>query len=149
MLDRGADVNAAATLSEAGVGGQTPIFHAGTQRDDAGLPIVGLLLKRGADLSLRTKLPGHYERPDEIVECTPLRYALLPFRAEEQMPYKPRPHEATLQPRTAPVQLGLLPERELSRRTTQIDFFDRVAIGIDSRSLELLIALFYLDRNTD
>jgi len=23
------------------------------------------------------KLPGHYERPREIVECTPLGYALL------------------------------------------------------------------------
>jgi hypothetical protein len=23
------------------------------------------------------KLPGHYERPGEVVECTPLRYALL------------------------------------------------------------------------
>jgi hypothetical protein len=22
------------------------------------------------------KLPGHYERPDEVVECTPLGYAL-------------------------------------------------------------------------
>ncbi|HEX9255503.1 MAG TPA: hypothetical protein VF938_08150 [Candidatus Angelobacter sp.] len=26
---------------------------------------------------MRAKLPGHYERPDEIVECTPLGYALL------------------------------------------------------------------------
>jgi ankyrin repeat protein len=32
LLDRGADVNAAATLNDAGVGGQTPIFHAATQR---------------------------------------------------------------------------------------------------------------------
>jgi hypothetical protein len=34
------------------------------------------LVERGADLRLRVKLPGHYERPDEIVECTPLAYAL-------------------------------------------------------------------------
>ena len=77
LLDRGADVNAPATLNEARVGGQTPIFHAATQREDAGLPIVRLLVERGADLSLRAKLPGHYERPHEIVECTPRAYALL------------------------------------------------------------------------
>jgi hypothetical protein len=35
-----------------------------------------LLLEHGADLSLRVKLPGHYERLDEVVECTPLGYAL-------------------------------------------------------------------------
>ena len=77
LLDNGADVNAPATLNEDGIGGQTPIFHAATQREDAGLPIVRLLVERGADLSLRAKLPGHYEHPGEIVECTPLGYALL------------------------------------------------------------------------
>jgi hypothetical protein len=34
------------------------------------------LVERGADLSVRVKLPGHYERPGEIVECTPLGYAM-------------------------------------------------------------------------
>jgi len=77
LLDRGADVNAAAMLDEAGVGGQTPIFHAATQREDAGLPLVKLLVERGADLTVRAKLPGHYEAPGEVVECTPLDYALL------------------------------------------------------------------------
>jgi hypothetical protein len=41
------------------------------------LPVTRLLLDRGADLSIRVKLPGHYERPGEIVECTPLSYAML------------------------------------------------------------------------
>lgn len=77
LLDRGADVNARAELHDEGVGGQTPIFHAATQREDAGLPIVRLLVDRGADLSVRAKLPGYYERPGEIVDCTPLEYALL------------------------------------------------------------------------
>ena len=77
LLDRGADVNAAATLDETGVGGQTPIFHAATQREDAGLPLVQLLVERGADLTVRARLPGHYEVPGEVVECTPLDYALL------------------------------------------------------------------------
>ena len=77
LLDRGADVNARATINDAGVGGQTAIFHAATQFDDAGLPVTQLLVERGADLTLRAKLPGDYERPGEIVECTALGYALL------------------------------------------------------------------------
>ena len=76
LLDRGADVNARATVDEAGVGGHTPIFHAVTQLDDGGLPVTQLLVERGADLAVRVKLPGDYERPGEIVECTPLGYAL-------------------------------------------------------------------------
>jgi hypothetical protein len=39
------------------------------------------LVERGADLGVRAKLPGHYERPDEVVECTPLGYALR-FQSE-------------------------------------------------------------------
>lgn len=76
LLDRGADVNARATVDEADVGGQTAIFHAVTQFGNHGLPVAQLLVERGADLSVRAKLPGHYERPDEVVECTPLGYAL-------------------------------------------------------------------------
>jgi len=70
LLDRGVDVNARAIP-----GGQTPVFHAATQNGDYGLPVVRLLVERGADLSVRAKLPGHYERPKELVECTPLEYA--------------------------------------------------------------------------
>ena len=76
LLDRGADVNARAAVDQTGIGGQTPIFHAATQFGDWGLPVAELLLDRGADLTIRVKLPGHYERPDELVECTPLGYAL-------------------------------------------------------------------------
>lgn len=77
LLERGADVNARAEVDEAGVGGQTPIFHAVTQFFDWGLPVAQLLVERGADLSVRAKLPGHYERPGEVVECTPPGYAKL------------------------------------------------------------------------
>jgi hypothetical protein len=77
LLDRGADVNACATVDESGVGGQTPIFHAVTQFYDYGLPVAQFLVESGADLSVRAKLPAHYERQDETVECTPLGYALL------------------------------------------------------------------------
>jgi ankyrin repeat protein len=77
LLDRGADVNARTAVDADGVGGQTAIFHAATQFDDGGLPVAQLLVERGADLTVRVKLPGDYERPGEIVECTPLGYALL------------------------------------------------------------------------
>ena len=77
LLDRGADVNARATVDDAGVGGHTAIFHAVTQFDDRGLPVTQLLVERGADLTVRAKLPGDYERPGEIVKCTALGYALL------------------------------------------------------------------------
>ena len=75
LLDRGADVNARATIDEAGVGGHTAIFHAVTQFDDRGLAVAQRLIERGADLAIRATLPGDYERPGEIVECTPLGYA--------------------------------------------------------------------------
>ena len=77
LLDHGADVKARAAMDESGVGGQTAIFHAVTQFDDYGLPVVQLLIDRGADLTMRVRLPGDYDRPGEIVECTPLGYALL------------------------------------------------------------------------
>ena len=73
----GADINARAEVDEAGVGGQTPIFHAVSQFQDFGLTITKYLVESGADLSIRARLPGHYERPDEFVECTPLGYARL------------------------------------------------------------------------
>ncbi|HBY60545.1 MAG TPA: hypothetical protein DEH78_12040 [Solibacterales bacterium] len=69
LLDRGADVNALAVT-------QTPIFHAVTQYRDHGIEIAKLLIDRGANLAVRTLLPGHYDRPGETVECTPLGYAL-------------------------------------------------------------------------
>jgi ankyrin repeat protein len=76
LLQRGADVNARATVDESGIGGQTPIFHAATQFFDGGLPMTQFLIERGADLSVSVKLSGHYERPGEVVECTPLGYAM-------------------------------------------------------------------------
>jgi hypothetical protein len=77
LMESGADVNARAEIDADGVGGQTPIFHAASQFFDYGLAIVELLVERGADLSIRAKLPGHYEREDEFVECTPVEYAKL------------------------------------------------------------------------
>jgi ankyrin repeat protein len=76
LLDSGADVNARAEVDAAGVGGQTPIFHAVSQYHDWGLAVARALLERGADLAVRVLLPGHYDQPDEFVEGTPLGYAL-------------------------------------------------------------------------
>jgi ankyrin repeat protein len=77
LLERGADVNVQAKVDENGVGGQTPIFHAVTQFWNYGLPVARLLVEQGADLGVRVKLPGHYERAGEVVECTALGYAEL------------------------------------------------------------------------
>ena len=42
----------------------------------AGLAMTQLLVERGADLGVRVKsLPGHYDRPEEFVQCGPLGYA--------------------------------------------------------------------------
>ena len=48
LLDRGADVNARAAVDEAGIGGQTAVFHSVTQYGDWGLAVTKLLLERGA-----------------------------------------------------------------------------------------------------
>jgi hypothetical protein len=76
LVECGAEVNARAMLDDAGVGGQTPVFHAGTQRDDCGLPIVRFLVEQGADLTIRARLPGYYDNEGEVLDCTPLGYAL-------------------------------------------------------------------------
>ena len=75
LLARGSDVDARAAVDDHGIGGQTAIFHAVTQFGDDGLPMAEFLVEQGADLSVRAKLSGHYERPSEFVECTPLAYA--------------------------------------------------------------------------
>ena len=77
LLERGADVNARAGVVQADLSGQSPIFHAATQFQDFGLGMVRFLVHGGADLSIRARLPGHYDRPEEVVECSPLGYALL------------------------------------------------------------------------
>jgi Ankyrin repeats (3 copies) len=77
LVEHGADANARAIVDERGVGGQTPIFHAVTQFRDWGYAVAKYLVECGADLNLRVRLPGHYDQPDEIVECTPREYATL------------------------------------------------------------------------
>jgi ankyrin repeat protein len=75
LMDAGAGVNETALRDADGIGGQTPIFHAATQGGDRGLAVVRLLLERGADLGVRCRIPGHYERLDEVFEGSALEYA--------------------------------------------------------------------------
>jgi len=81
LLDRGSDVNARAEVDERGVGGQTSIFHALTHFMGANPEVAALLMERGADLSIRARVPGHYERPDEVLDVSAAEYAqLFPLR---------------------------------------------------------------------
>ncbi len=75
LLHRGAEVNARTDVDGAGVGGQTPIFHSASQFEDKGLEVTRLLLAHGADLSVRARIPGPYDAPDQFVESTPVEYA--------------------------------------------------------------------------
>jgi ankyrin repeat protein len=77
LLGSGVDVNEPALVDADGLGGHSPIFHAATQGGDFGIGVVRLLISRGADLNLRCRLPGHYERPEEVFEGTVLDYARL------------------------------------------------------------------------
>lgn len=81
LLDRGADVNARADVDAIGVGGQTPIFHALTHFMGVNPEVGELLIQRGADLTIRARVPGHYERPGEILDVSAAEYgALFPLR---------------------------------------------------------------------
>jgi len=81
LLDRGADVNARADIDANGVGGQTPIFHALTHFAGANPEVAQLLIERGADLTIRARVPGHYERPGELLDVSAAEYnAIFPLR---------------------------------------------------------------------
>lgn len=81
LLDRGANVNAHADVDANGVGGQTPIFHALTHFMGVNPEVGELLIQRGADLTIRARVPGHYERPGEILDVSAAEYsALFPLR---------------------------------------------------------------------
>jgi ankyrin repeat protein len=76
LLDRGADVNARADVDATGIGGQTPIFHALTQ-GSSNRDAADLFVARGADLSIRARVPGHHEHPGEILDVSAAEYGEL------------------------------------------------------------------------
>ena len=77
LLDGGADVNARAEIDANGVGGQTPIFHALTHFKGVSPEVAQLLISRGADLTIRALVPGHYERPGEVLDVSAAEYGKL------------------------------------------------------------------------
>lgn len=77
LVRRGLHVNARAAIDATGTGGQTAIFHAVTQLNESGLPLAEFLIGQGADLTIRARVPGHYERPGETVDCSAPEYARL------------------------------------------------------------------------
>ena len=77
LLDHGADVNARADVDANGIGGQTPIFHALTHFKGVTPEVGQLLIARGADLTIRARVAGHYEHPGEILDVSAAEYAKL------------------------------------------------------------------------
>ncbi len=75
LLEAGANIDACAAIDPHGIGGQTPLFHAAAQGYDFGIDVVRLLLGRGANLTVRCQIPGHYEHPEEVFGGTVLDYA--------------------------------------------------------------------------
>jgi ankyrin repeat protein len=81
LLERGADLNARATIGPDGLGGQTPIFHVIGTNQGSCYPAFEHLLSKRPDLSVRARIQSNpivYERTkdDEMLELTPLGYAL-------------------------------------------------------------------------
>jgi hypothetical protein len=63
---------------------QSLLFHAASQLDDRSLPIIDFLLSQGAGFSLCVKLPGHYGRHDEFLECSALDYTIA-FSGDQEV----------------------------------------------------------------
>jgi hypothetical protein len=59
-------LNARAMADANGVGGQAPILHALTHFNGVTPEVAELLISRGADLTIRARVPGPYEHAGEI-----------------------------------------------------------------------------------
>lgn len=92
LLERGADLDARATVGANGVGGQTPFFHAIGTNQGKGFHVFEYLLEKGPDLDAKARIQGrgaddgkamdcvHKGRDHgfgEVLELTPLGYAEL------------------------------------------------------------------------
>lgn len=81
LIQRGADVNARAEIGSDGIGGQTPVFHALTNHNARQSKLGEFLIACGAELAIRARVPGHYERLDETHDVSAAEYgALFPLR---------------------------------------------------------------------
>lgn len=80
LVERGADVNARASLDEHGLNGHTPIFHTVNSAHNRSAPVLQLLLEAGADAEIR--LHGvtwgkGFEWETTCFDVTPISYAQL------------------------------------------------------------------------
>jgi ankyrin repeat protein len=84
LIERGADVNAAASVDEFGLNGHTPIFHTVNSSHNRSAPILQMLLDAGAksDFAVRGITWGKgFEWETTLFDVTPISYAqfgLLP-----------------------------------------------------------------------
>jgi len=82
LLDRGADVDALADIDANGVGGQTPIFHALAHFNGTNPEVVQFLIDRGADLTIRARVPGYSEHSGDLLDVSAAEYgANFPLRS--------------------------------------------------------------------
>jgi len=95
LLDAGADLEAKAAVDDYGFNGHTPIFHTVCQNQNHCLPVLRLLLERGAKTDVR--LAGitwgkGFEWETTIFDATPVSYAqaglLTQFQRDERDVYK-------------------------------------------------------------
>lgn len=80
LVERGADVNARASVDECGLNGHTPIFHTVNSAHNRSAPVLQLLLEAGADPEIR--LHGitwgkGFEWETTCFDVTPISYAQL------------------------------------------------------------------------
>jgi hypothetical protein len=58
-----------------------PVVHALTHFKRVNPEVAQLLTDRGADLAIRARVPGHYERPGDVVDVSAAEYgAIFPLR---------------------------------------------------------------------
>ena len=94
LLDRGADPNARCVPDEAGIGDQTPLFHAVGSNKNHAFPVLELLVEKGADPNAHTtvRVPRgglqSVQSDDPVLEqVTPLGYALNYPNNEHHKPH--------------------------------------------------------------
>lgn len=81
LLEKGADLDARATIGPEGSGGQTPIFHVIGSNQGSCFRLFQHLLSNRPDLSVKAKIQSspivyQHKHDDEILDLTPLGYAL-------------------------------------------------------------------------
>lgn len=80
LVERGADINASASVDEDGFGGQTPIFHTVNQNSNNSADMFNYLLEQSADLKITVAgltWGKGYEWETLIPAVNPISYAMM------------------------------------------------------------------------